>query len=320
MTTGMRAGASAAEVRLALVPETVWGNTPANPAFQNMRLTGETLMPSKETVRSNELRPDRNVVDEIMVGRSVAGDINFELSYGTFDKLIESVLFSTWNSDIIKNSNGLGTTFTAERTIPLPSGSSEYLRFLGMVANAWNLSITAGQIVTGSFGMMGKFGGRGTAAIAGATYASQTASRVLNAANHFASLTIGGVSPSPRIRALTLAATNNIRRQAEVGNLDAAGMAPGRFELTGTMEAYFESGALFQSFLDHEDLSLSFVIGTDAGSRYEVTIPTIVLTGDPGSNATSNDEDVMLNLSFTAVLDRTSSPLLGAAIQIERGV
>lgn len=320
MTTGMRAGASASEVRLALVGEAAWGTTPATPGFTNIRLTGETLMPSKETVRSNELRPDRNVVDEIMVGRSVAGDINFELSYATFDSLLESAFFNTWATNTLKNGAGAGSAFTAERTVPLPAGGSEYIRFLGLVANTFSLNISASQLVTGTFGMMGKFGGRGTTPITGATYAQPNVNRVLNAANHFASLTIEGTSPSPRIRALTLATTNNLRRQAEVANLDAAGLAPGRFEVTGTIEAYFENGNLLQSFLDHDDLSLEFTIGTEAGSRYKFTLPTIILTGDPGSNATSNDEDVIMNLSFTAVLDRTSSPLLGAAIQIERGV
>lgn len=319
MTTGIRAGASASEIRLALVEEAVWGTTPATPAFVNTRLTSESLMPSKTTVRSNEIRPDRNVVDEIMVGRAVAGTIGFELSYAAFDNLIESLMFADWSSDIIKNGAGAGTAFTAERRVPLPAGGYDYQRFLGLVVNSMSLNISAGALISGEFGLMGKFGGRSGSLIAGATYAEAPQNRILNAVNNFAELTIGGVSPSPRIRSLTLSITNNMRAQDEIGNLDAAGMAAGRFEVTGFMQAYFENGSLLQSFLDHEDLSLSFVIGDETGSRYLFTIPTIVLTGDPGGNATANDDDIMQTLNFTAVLDRTSSPLLGCTLQIERG-
>lgn len=323
MTTGIRVGANASETRLALVKETAFGTTPSSPSFATLRITSENLQPTKETVRSNEIRADRNVVDEIMVGRQVAGDINFELSDGVFEDLMASALFNDWSgspADTLKNGNGLGTSFSAERTIELPSGSSEYHRFKGLIANTFNLNVTAGQVITGSFGMMGLYGSRGTSTLSGATYANAATERVMNAANHFASLTVAGTSPSPRIQALTLSCTNNLRGQREVGNLDAAGYGAGRFEVTGTMNCYFEDGALYQSFIDHDDLSLSFVLGIDTGKKYRITLPTIILTGEPGANAGGNDEDLMMNLAFTAVLDRLSSPLLACALQIERNV
>ena len=322
MTTNTRIGANASETRLSLVEETVWATTPTSPSFTNLRFTGETLAPAKTTVRSNEIRPDRNVTDEIQTGRMVSGDLNFELSYETFDDLFRSALFGNFTGSPANTlKNGIApTAFTAERTLALPGGTSEYHRFVGLMANTMSLNITAGQIVTGSFGMMGRFGGRGSTALSGSTYATANQNQVLNAAANFASLTVAGSSPTPRIRSLTLSATNNLRNQDEVGDLDLAGLAPGRFELSGTMEAYFESGALFQSFLDHDDLSLSFIIGTTTPNRYRITVPTLVLTGNPGANATGNDADVMLTLSFTALLDRLTSPRLDAALMIERAV
>lgn len=323
-TTGIRAGANASDARLAFVPETAWGTTPATPAFTNIRFTGENLQPAKETQRSNEIRPDRNVVDEILVGRSAAGNADFELSYGTFDTILESLLFAEWggNDDaIIKNGAGAGQSFTAERTLRLADGSSHYARFLGLVANSMSLSITAGQLVTGSLDFMGKFGGAGASAIAGATYADAPQNRVINAATHFAALTATGLTEVPPIRSLSLSITNNLRAQQAVGNIDAIGLGAGRFEVTGNLEAYFKTGDLLAAFLAHDDLGLSFTLGTVAGSRYRFTLPTIVLTGSPGGNASANNDDVMATMQFTAVLDRTTAPTpIGATIQIERGV
>jgi len=322
MTTNVRVGANASETRIAVVEEAVWSETPASPSFQNMRFTSETLMPTKETVRSDEIRADRNVIDEIEVGRSVGGNLEAELSYETFDDLLKSNLFNDWAgspADTLKN--GVDpTAFTFERRVALPGGTFDYMRLNGCVVDTFSLSATAGQLITCSFGVQGRFGGRDNTVLSGATYADANENRVLNAATHFAQLTVGGLSPSPRVMSLTLETTNNLRRQAELGQLDTAGLGAGRFEVTGTMECYFESGALLQSFLDHDDLSLSFVLGTEAGQRYRFTLPTIILTGEPGGNATGNDADIMLPLSFTAVLDRLTSPRLECTLQIERGV
>lgn len=322
MTTGIRAGASASEVRLALIEETAWGVTPATPAFKTIRLTSENIQPSKNTVRSNELQPDRNVVDEIQVGRSVAGPIAFELSYATFDDLLRSLLFADWSTNKIQNGAGAGTSFTAERRIALPAGTYEYQRFTGLVANSLSLNINSGGILTGEFGMMGKFGGRGTYIITGATYTAPNTNPVLNATSHFASINIPGLTGTvPRIQSLTMNITNNIRSQNAVGSVDAIGLAPGIFEVTGTITTYFETGDALQAFLDHQDLALNFTVGTAAGSRYKFTIPTIVLTGDPGGNAGGNNEDVTMTLNYTAVLDRLTTPTkLGCTLQIERAV
>lgn len=325
-TTGIRAGANSSDTRLAIVPEAAWGVVPATPGFTNLRFTGETLQPAKETTRSNEIRPDRNVVDEILVGRSVSGTADFELSYGAFDALIESLMFSTWGgtgNNTIKNGAGQGQSFTAERTLKLSDGTSHYSRFNGLVVNSMSLAISAGALVTGSFDLMGKFGGVADAPVTGATYADAPQNRVINAATNFASLSLTGLGAgagTPLIRSLNLNMTNNMRQQMAVGSLDAVGMGSGRFEVTGSMEAYFRNGAFLKAFLDHSDIGLEFTLGTDAGSRYRITVPTLVLTGSPGGNATSNDDDVMATMDFTAVLDRTSATPIGATIMLERGV
>lgn len=324
-TTGIRAGANASDTRLALVPEAAWGVTPATPAFTNVRFTSENLQPAKETVRSQEIRPDRNVTDEIMVGRSVSGNMDFELSYGTFDDLLESLFHSQWGGTddaILINDANIGQAFTAERTLKLNDGSSHYSRFTGLVVNSMNLSVSSGALVTGSFDVMGKFGGAGTAPIAGATYADATQTRVINAATHFAGLSVTGAGlggDTPLIQSIDLNITNNMRAQRAVGSIDNVGMGAGQFEVTGSITAYFRPG-LLSAFLAHDDLGLEFTLGTEANSRYKISIPTLVLTGSPGGNADGNDSDVMSTVQFTGVLDRTTAVPIGGTIKIERGV
>lgn len=321
MTTGVRAGASTNEVRLSFVEETVWGTIPASPSFANLRLTGETLQPAKQTVQSEEIRSDRNIAETIMVGQGAQGDISFEMSYGTLDDLIRSVMFSAWTGSPANTMvNGVAdTSFTAERRVPLTAGGYNYFRFQGLVANTLALNVAARERIIGTIGFMGQKMTYASDALSGATYAAANQNQIMTAATSIGELSVGGLSPAPRVTALTLNLTNNLREQPEVGNLYNAGVAPGDFGLTGTLTAYFSTGALAQTYLDHDDIGLSFILGDDAGSRYRVTIPTVKLTGDLGINAAGRNQDVMLNLSWEANLDRTS-PSINATMQIERGV
>lgn len=62
-----------------------------------LRYTGTPgLAFAPNSVISEEIREDRQIPDSILVGASAGGNANFELSYGTFDLLIESAMLSTW--------------------------------------------------------------------------------------------------------------------------------------------------------------------------------------------------------------------------------
>lgn len=78
------------------IAEATYGVTPATPAFNFVRHTGTTLGTSKSTHISEELRPDRQISDFRHGTKQVGGDINFELSYGSFDDYLEAVLCGTW--------------------------------------------------------------------------------------------------------------------------------------------------------------------------------------------------------------------------------
>ena len=88
---------NSSQTELSYVAEDTWGELPSPAAFQAIRITGESLKITNESVVSDEIRPDRNVPDTILVGGDASGGIDGELSYGTFDDFIESVLYSTWS-------------------------------------------------------------------------------------------------------------------------------------------------------------------------------------------------------------------------------
>lgn len=76
------------------VKESTYGQTPNNPALDLVRITGTTLGLSKDSLQSEEIRSDRQIADFRQGANQVAGDINFELSYGSFDQFLQGVLLS----------------------------------------------------------------------------------------------------------------------------------------------------------------------------------------------------------------------------------
>jgi hypothetical protein len=221
---------NSSQTRLAYVVESVYGTTPATPTFKEARFTGESMNANIETTTSNEIRADRNVTDVIQTGQNAGGAVDIELSYGSFDDWLESLLFSTWSTNVLKN----GITqksFTIEKTFEA-GATDQYHRFTGAVANSLALSIQAGQIVTGSFDFLAKGASTGQAIISGATYTAPNTNDVINAAVNFSALGVTGVT-SPAITALNLNITNNLRQQAVVGSLESRGIGTGSFEVTG---------------------------------------------------------------------------------------
>jgi hypothetical protein len=90
--TDYGAGADTSRFQLYFLAETNWGVTPAA-ALTELRVTGESLNLQETSVTSDEIRSDRQITDLVRTGFEPNGDVNFELSYGTFDQFFEGAFF-----------------------------------------------------------------------------------------------------------------------------------------------------------------------------------------------------------------------------------
>ncbi|PSL23476.1 phage tail tube protein [Dyadobacter jiangsuensis] len=290
------------QTRLGYVAEATYGVTPTTPVFKKLRMTGESLSPAIQYVSSNEIRPDRNVADMTRVGQEAGGDINFELSYGTFDDFLESLMYSTWATNVLKN----GVTrksFTLEKTFA--ATANQFHRYPGAVVNSLSLNMRAKEIVTGSFNMMCQTTTSAQAIIAGATYTDPNANPVINAANNFAALSITG-GGTVQLMSLSLNITNNLEQQAVMGQVASKGIRAGQFVVTGEMEAYFDSQELFELFLADTAADLTFSLGGVSTAKYTFFIPKLKLTAN-NIAADGNNQDVMQKISFQAYFDATQA-------------
>ncbi|WP_020187794.1 phage tail tube protein [Methylopila sp. 73B] len=297
--------------RVAYVAEATYGVTPATPSFKTFRTTRASgLSTRKTTAVSDEIRADRNVVDEAQLGQDASGDYPVELSYGSFDDFLEALLMGAWTTNVLKN--GIARkSFTVEETRELGATDS-FSRFTGVMVNRGEFSVNAREKALCTFGLMGQKEALVSAIVTGATYAAASTEPMMTAAS-VASLSIAGVA-GPPIKSLSFSVTNTLRVRPLVGSLYSDEFGAGECNVTGSFSAYFAAG-LYQMVLDHGGGELVFTIGATANKKYTFRMPNTVFL-DGTVPAGGKTDDVMLNVPFRAKLDVASA----CSIQITRAV
>lgn len=134
--------------------ETDWGETPAGGVWSTARITGETLEETKETVVSNEMNSTAQKTAVKDVFRQVAGDINFELTWGTWNIWYEALLRKA----------AVTVNYAAITTISAASADNS----LNDSANAFPATIVAGMWIRIA-GFTGTPGNNGVARVVSAT-------------------------------------------------------------------------------------------------------------------------------------------------------
>lgn len=304
--------ADSSQVRLADVAESTIGTIPSNPTFQIMRYVTSNVRINKQTDVPNEIRADRNVGSIVDVGRAVSGSIDTLLSYGTFDTWLERLLCSSWATNVLKN--GVTAKAGTLEYFFEQGATDTFVRYRGVRFNTLDLSLRARESVKATWGIMGLGSPTPTTGIlTGATYTAPTTTEVFNAALNVGSLSFTGITSAPKIRSMNLRINNNIYQNDIVGAYEAYSHGLGRFEVTGSLETYFEDFATYQAILDHSDVNIGFTLTDAANNSYAVSIPKVKLL-DGGPEVAGNGRAVMLDVPFQAKYDSSSS----ASISITR--
>ena len=260
---------------------------------------------------SDEVATNRNVLAEPQVSQDVQGNMSVEMTNETLDSFLESVLCGAWSTNVLKIGNTL-KSFTVEESI-LVGATTNYHRYLGCIVNSLGLNFQSRAKVMGEVGLIGqKVDTLATSIISGATYTAAGTDPIFTA-DKVASLSI--LSATPVVRSLSLNLTNNARLRPSVGSLYTQEFGLGQAEVTGRIEAYFESNTLFNSVMSHGTGEISFTVGVDTNEKYTFMLGTVqLLNGEVILGG--RDDDVMVNIDFRAVYDSSDA----SSIVITRAV
>jgi len=125
--------ASSNRVAVRRIKEVTFGTIPATPTLLDLRYTGESFNYNISNIVSEEIRADRMVSDLIQVQADASGDVNVELSYGSYDDFIEGAMASTFSADIGISGTDIGIT---TGTDILSSSSTDFVA-AGLVVGQW---------------------------------------------------------------------------------------------------------------------------------------------------------------------------------------
>jgi hypothetical protein len=192
----------------------------------------------------------------------------------------------------------------------------QYFVVDGLRTGSVELDVSSGAIVTGSCKLQGRATVRAsTEKLTGAGYTplDAPATEVVSATANVGSLSVDGVEQATAIKSIKLTIDGNLREQQAVGSKFPVGIAAGRLNVTGTIDAYFADGTMYDRFINHETVSLAFPIIDQDKNTYYFTLPAFKVSADPIAPA-GIDQDVMESMTFTAFRDVATKCM----VQIDR--
>lgn len=293
--------------RLAFVAEVTPGTSPTT-GWQILRNTGDSsITDARQVISSNEFRPDRGVGTPRHGNSDPNIAIPFELSYGTYDTLLESIFQGAWTTNVLKQ--GATKKYLSFEEGFLDMGTPQYQVLKGGLGAGMDLSISPNAMVTGNF----RFIGLEAAAFSGSPIqaTAYTAATTTEPFDSFTGTISEGGSPIAIVTGLTLNYDNGADQLYRLLQSKPSRAVTGRANVTGTISAFFDDATLINKFYNETVSSLAFTLTDAAGNSYAFSIPKIKYTGatkDVGEN------NIVLNMPFQAFFDTVSA----TTIQITR--
>lgn len=287
---------------LSYIVEATFGTTPAGD-FTAIPYNTHSLNLTKERVTGNEIQPDRMLRVDRHGNRNAAGEIVVDLRDGNFDPFLESALQGVWdNTPVGPDELKVGTTPKYFSIEDAAQDITQYRLFTGMSVSSMGISIAPNQMVTTTFGMVGK---DMTISGSGKTVNAATIAQPFDA--YSGDLAIGDVASSSAVAIVTSIDFSIDNAQAPtyvVGDDATPQLETGMATVEGTFTAYFEDASLINRFLDETETEL--IVSVDdptAANEYTFTFPKIKINGAdvPVEGQTSR----IITLPFVALYDTT---------------
>lgn len=284
---------------LSFVTEVTFGTTPAG-NFTNLPFSTHSLNLTKDRVAGNDIQADRMPRVDRHGNRQVAGDIVVDLRDGVYDAFLESAMLNAWSTNVLK----VGTTPKFFSIEDYAADIDQARLFTGMSVSTMGVSLAPNQMVTTTFGMVGKD------MTISATQKTQTA-----AANnapfdaYSGDIAIGNVGSSSAVAIVTgldFTLNNSFAPTFVIGDSSAPSLEYRRAEIEGTITAYFEDTALINRFLNETETELEVSVNDPTGTNaYSFLFPRIKINSAdvPVDGPTSR----IINLSFVALYDATEN-------------
>ena len=136
---------------LSYIVESTFGTTPAG-NFTTLPFSTHSLNLSKDRVAGNDIQSDRMPRVDRHGNRQVGGDISVDMRDADYDDWLEAAMLNTWSTNVLK----VGTTPKFFSIEDYAADIDQARLFTGCTVNTMGVSLAPNQMVTTTFGVVGK--------------------------------------------------------------------------------------------------------------------------------------------------------------------
>ena len=274
--------------------EEVAGVIPATPAWKPIRFVSAGLTPTINQIDTAEMNQSRQRNASRGGTYSVAGDIAVELSFSSFDDLIQAAMQGTWTANVLK----IGKIERSFAILERHTDIGVDYAFHGCRVSAMAISSPLNAPVGVTFSMMGTKAEKFTVPV-GSTYLPATATDIMITTN--LALTEGGVSVAYATE-WSVSLDNGMEALFALGSREAFDISNGVAVVTGSMSAYLVDAILWDKVLN--ETSTSHVIEfTEGADSYTLELPKVRYT--QGQKQTSGPGAIIPQYTVSAGYDAT---------------
>ena len=283
---------------LSYIVESTFGTTPAGD-FTNLPFSTHSLNLTKDRVAGSDIQADRMPRVDRHGNKQAAGDIVADLRDADYDVFLESAMLNTFSTNVLK----VGTTPKFFSIEDYAADIDQARLFSGMTVSTMGVSLAPNQMVTATYGMVGKD------MSASATEKTQVgASGAAPFDAYSGSLSIGTTGGSPSAAAIVtgmdFTLTNSFAPTFVIGSDSAPQLEVGRAEIEGTLSVYYEDLAMINRFLNETETEIDVTVG-DGTNTMNFNFPRAKInSADVGVDGPTSR---IISMSFVALYDSTDS-------------
>lgn len=285
---------------LAIGVESAFGTPVTN--LTSLPFKTHSLGMQKSRVQGNDILPDRMQRTDRHGNIQALGDIVVDLRDGEYDDLIESAMFSAFDtSGVIK----IGTTAKWHTIEDSAEDITQYRQFTSMGVSQMSMSVAPDQMIETTFTMAGQTM-TNSATPLDATPTASVGNDPFD--SYSGSVTVGGSGAN--MTALNFSVNNSLNPAFAIGSDMTPQMEYGQAVIEGQGTFYYESAAIPNLFVDETESTIVLAI-TDpsASSTYTFTFPRVKWNSAPVPVSGPNGSR-FVTMDFVALYDATEDTSL----------
>jgi hypothetical protein len=285
---------SGAKVVSHIIAEVTPGVTPAG-AWDTLRLTGNALTPTVNTAVSDEVNDSRLSQGSIVTSADIGGDLTAELSFGSFDKLLEAAFYGNWTGNVL-NVGDVRHTFSVAKGY---TDVGVYSVFKGAHVSTFALDIPSDGKITATFNLACLDYADSETPIAITPGAPTTTPFMSNGS--VGTILVDGASLDGLacVSAMTINLDNSLQAQRCIGTTR---MGPGaqiatEAAITGAITLAWSKRAweIWKNTFTRATVAIEFPITDSLGNQYVFEFPAVEVDGELPSGGKRDLIEVTLN-------------------------